>query len=70
MSGRDNIENGWLLESEAFDAETQEKRKIGVCAWCGEDIYEDEDLYTYGHNEAGELLCIDCFEEIKTRDIA
>lgn len=70
MSGRDNIEHGWLLEKEDFNEGTQEKERVGVCAWCGEEIYEDEDFYTYGYTEAGELLCIDCLEESKARVVA
>lgn len=70
MSGRDNLEHGWLVGREQIEECRQEKQAVGVCAWCGEDIYEDEDFYTYGYNEAGELLCIDCLEESKERGVA
>lgn len=58
----DNLEHGWI-GSEDRKFIPPEPKKVGRCAWCREDIYEDEDLETYGYNEAGELLCLDCLEE-------
>lgn len=65
MNGRDNLEHGWIGSEDRCGCSSSEKEKVGTCAWCGDTIYYDEDMYTYGYNEAGELLCWDCYEASK-----
>ena len=62
---RDNLEHGWLV-GRRCDVEYDDERKVrvGRCACCDEEIYEDEELETYVITSAGELLCIDCNEEV------
>lgn len=57
----DNLEHGWIgSEDRGWYGRTE--RPVGRCACCGEEIYEDEDYYTYVYTEDGELLCWDCHE--------
>lgn len=65
MNGIDNLEHGWIGSEDRGNYSSSAPKLVGTCAWCGEYIYEDEDMYTYGYNEAGELLCWDCYEESK-----
>lgn len=60
---RDDLEHGWLVCGVDRGSSDAQPKKVGKCAWCGQTLYEDEDFETYGYNEAGELLCLDCYEE-------
>lgn len=62
---RDDLEHGWLVGRGELVGSDEQPKKVGKCAWCGETIYEDEELETYGYNETGELLCWNCYEESK-----
>lgn len=66
---RDNLEHGWI-GSEDRGMVDPGPEKVGVCAWCGDYIYEDEECETHGYNEAGELLCRNCLEESKDRALS
>ena len=66
---KDNLENGWLgNENERGTAPTE--RRVGTCDECGETIYEDEEEYTYGFGENGELLCWDCYCLVKNKKVS
>ena len=58
----DNLEHGWVGSEPANWYGTAEKEAISRCACCGEEIYEDEDYYTYVYTEDGKLICWDCHE--------
>lgn len=66
---RDDIEHGWLVAKDSHEYIEPEPERVGRCAWCDEPIYEDEEYYTYGYNEAGELLCWKCLEESKNHGL-
>ena len=67
----DNLENGWLCSEDKGKIEyIEDKKLIGTCEWCGKELYEDEEYYTYAHNESGELLCWDCYAESKEQGVA